>query len=85
VSPLAVTDAGQVLAGEHEDLALVDATELNVDVEVLLVQRLEDRVQQVGHQRGRGHLHHLGTSLPMRAQSHVSARRVGNKREEGQY
>lgn len=48
VGALAVADLGEDLGREGEDLALVDAAELGVDVEVFLVEGLHEGVEQPG-------------------------------------
>jgi len=63
VRALLVADLGQVLLGVGEDLALVDAAKLEVDAEVLLVERLEERVQEARQERRRDLLDDLGAGL----------------------
>lgn len=41
---------------------LVNTSELEVDIEVLLIERLETRVEKAGERGGRGLLDHLGSS-----------------------
>jgi hypothetical protein len=63
VRPLGVANLGEVLFGVGKDLALVDASELEVDAEVLLVERLQERVQQAGQERRRDLLDDFGAGL----------------------
>lgn len=63
VRPLAVAQLGQPLLGGGEELALVDAAELHVHVQVLLVQDLQDGVEQPGERRVGRLLDDLGAGL----------------------
>ena len=63
VGALLVANLGEVLLGVSENLALVDATKLEVDAEVLLVERLEERVQEAGQEGRRDLLDDLCAGL----------------------
>jgi hypothetical protein len=43
--PLLVANLRQVFLGEHEDLSLIDTTELHINAQVLFVECLENRVE----------------------------------------
>ena len=58
-----VTDLGQVLLREHEDLALVRAAELRIHVQVFLIQSLQLGVQNTADLRVRNLLHHFRSGL----------------------
>ena len=60
---LSVAQLGQPLLGGGEELPLVEAAELGVDVEVLFVEDLEDGVEQAAEGRVGGLLDNLGAGL----------------------
>lgn len=60
---LLVAQPGEPVLGSSKKLPLIDTTELSIDLEVLLIEHLEDRVEETGQRSVVGLLDNLSTSL----------------------
>ena len=78
-----VADLGQVLLGEHEDLALVRAAELRVHVQVLLVQSLQLGVENAADLGIRHLLHDFRSGLDSVVLRHQGGQAVHVERVVG--